>query len=71
MVDQTRHQPRSTVETLSHLDTAWKLEEAMNQFLTDVQKRVAQRRKRANLNPTLPKDWRVDAMRRIRQDLHI
>jgi hypothetical protein len=59
------------METLGHMDTEWKLEEAMNQLLTGVQKRGAQRRKRANLNPTLPKDWRGEATRRIRQDLHI
>lgn len=70
-IEEARREAQSNKDTLSHLDTGWKFDRAVNRLLTRVHKRVAQRRNRAKLSQTPPKGWRAKAERLIRQDLKI
>ncbi len=69
-VAEARREAGSRRDVLVRRGTGWKLDAEINRLLIRVQKRVAQRRKRAGLSTTPPKGWRQAARAVIVQDLY-
>ena len=68
-VDEAWHEARSERKRLLGLNPDWTLDPALDRLLNKVQKRVAQRRKRAGLPVAPTQGWRHVAKRMIVEDL--
>jgi hypothetical protein len=69
-VTEAQREAGSRRDVLVRRGTGWKLDAEINRLLIRVQKRVAQRRKRAGLSTTPPKGWRQAARAVVVQDLY-
>ncbi len=70
-IAEARREAQSRRDVLIQNDVEWKIDRDVKKILDRTQKRVAQRRRRAGLEGTPPRRWRLEAERLIRQDLEI